>query len=160
MSRFHGLLRGGVYNNEGGGGGEPARESEGRRSWEACLSFISERRKAYCEGVERGRKGRDVGSKESRGSADTPHRTQRDSGHTKRQTYLPGFWQASKYPAASIYTPAHPACFPFPPSSSVSLLFFFLLFFYTHCLQVSAPQPRICPHISVLPALKGYFTQI
>lgn len=81
-------------------------------------------------------------------SADTVHRTQNHSGHTKRQTYLPVFWQAPKYPAASIHTPFHLFLFLSPPPPTLNT--FPLFFFFLHSL--SFYSYKICLHIRIFPA--------
>lgn len=112
-----------------GGGGGAKRESEGRRSWEACLSFISERRKAYCEGVERGRKGRDVGSKES-GEAQILLTTHRETQATQRERHTcpgsgkpPNILQPRSILLLTLLAFLSPLISSFPP-----FFFFFLTF--------------------------------
>lgn len=127
-----------------GGGGE----SEERRSWEACLSFISERRKAYCEGVERGRKGRDAGSKES-GEAQillTAHRetqaTQRDRHTCPGSGKPPNILQPRSILLLTPLAFLSPLIISFPP--------FFFFFFLTLIVYGSLHRNRRHVHTLVL----------
>lgn len=152
MSRFHGLLHGGIYNNEGGGGGGSRREKVREDAAGRHVYHLFQREGKHIVKVwrEEGREGTWGRRGAGKRRYSSPH-TERLRPH--KEADIPARVLASLQISCSLdlYS-SSPRLLSFPPSSSVSLLFFS---FYTHCLQVSAPQARICPHISVLPALKG-----